>query len=69
MKITKVMKVAETLRKYPEVASVFERYELRCFGCPMSEPESLEEAAEVHGLDIGRFLKELNSAIKKKKTS
>lgn len=64
MEIKKEMKVGKILREYPETVKVFSKYGLKCAGCPMSEPENLEEAAMVHGLNLKDFLKELNNTIK-----
>ncbi len=63
MKITKEMKVGQVLRDYPETINVFLKYGLGCAGCPMSEPENLEEAATVHGMNPEDFVKELNDAL------
>ncbi len=63
MKITKEMKVGQVLREHPETINVFLKYGLGCAGCPMSEPENLEEAAMVHGMDPEEFIKELNEAL------
>ncbi len=68
MKIKKEMKVGEVLRNHPETINVFMKYGLGCAGCPMSEPENLEEAASVHGIDPEDFLKELNDSLEDGKT-
>lgn len=64
-KITKEMTIAEVLKKYPKTAFVFLDYGLHCIGCPMAAPETIEEAAKLHRLDLKKFLKDLNKAIKK----
>jgi len=60
--ITKEMTIAEALKKYPKTAFVFIDYNLHCIGCPMSAPETIEEAAKVHNLDLKKFLADLNRA-------
>ncbi|MBZ1356381.1 MAG: DUF1858 domain-containing protein [Candidatus Nealsonbacteria bacterium] len=66
MEIKKEMKIGEVIRKYPKTVKVFIRYNLGCVSCPMAEPESIEEAAEVHGLNIDEFLMELNKVVSEK---
>lgn len=63
--IKKEMKIAEVIQKYPETMFVFGQYELHCVGCPMSLPETIEQAAQSHQADLKKFLDELNKAIKK----
>jgi len=65
-KITKEMTIAEAIRKHPKTAFVFIDYGLHCIGCPMAEPETIEEAVKLHRLDLKKFLKDLNEAAKKK---
>jgi len=64
--VTRKMTIAEVIRKYPKTAFFFIDYGLHCVGCPMAEPETIEEAAKLHGLDLKKFLKDLNAAANKK---
>lgn len=64
-KITKEMTIGEVLKKYPKTAFVFIDYGLHCVGCPMAMPETIEEAAKLHQIDLKKFLKDLNKAVKK----
>jgi len=64
--ITKENFIAETLEKYPETISVFQKYEMNCINCPMAGPETIEQAAQVHGIDLDSLIKELNQAISNK---
>ncbi len=61
--ITKNSKIGEVIRKYPETLPVFEKYQLRCLGCPAAEPETIKDAAEIHGIDLDSFINSLNKAI------
>lgn len=63
--VTKKMTIAETMKKYPRSAFVFIDYGLHCVSCPMAGPETIEEAAKLHSLDLKFFLKDLNKAAKK----
>ncbi len=66
MEIKKEMKIGDVIMKYPQTIEVFIEYNLGCANCPMAEPESIEEAAEVHDLNVEEFLLDLNRAISKK---
>jgi len=63
MKINKNMKIGEVLKNHPETLDVFISYDLGCMDCPMSEPETIEEAADVHGINIDKFIEDLNRAV------
>ena len=47
IEITKVTQIGEILRLNPNVKDVLMGFGLHCFGCPMSQMETLEEAAAV----------------------
>jgi hybrid cluster-associated redox disulfide protein len=59
-KITGKMAIGDVLRDFPATAPVFLKYGLHCAGCPMSEPETISEAARLHQIEAQEFLKELN---------
>jgi len=61
-RITESMKIEEVIRNFPKTASIFLKYGLHCIGCPMAEPETIEEAAKVHQIEIKKFLSDLNKA-------
>jgi len=59
-KITKKMTIAEALKAKPEIAPVLMSKGMHCLGCIIAQGETLEQAAEVHGLDADQLLQELN---------
>ncbi len=63
VRITKEMTIGEAMEKYPKIAFVFIDYGLHCVGCPMANPETIEEAAKLHQIDLKKFLNDLNKAI------
>lgn len=66
-KITKGMKISEVVQKYPETVSVFLDYGLHCIGCPMAAgegSETIEQASDVHRINLKKFLEELNEKAK-----
>ena len=60
MEIKKDMTIGELLKKAPEKAEILLNAGMHCLGCPASQAETLEEACEVHGIDVEEILKELN---------
>ena len=64
-KITKEMTIGEVIRKYPKTVFLFIDYGLHCVGCPISQDETIEQAAKAHRLNLEKFLKDLNKDIKK----
>lgn len=65
-KITKKMTMGEVMKEYPKTVFVFIDYGLHCVGCPMAEPETIEEAAKLHRINLEKFLKDLNKVARKK---
>ena len=63
MKITKDMKIEEVLKKYPQTREVFEEYGFHCLDCMAARFETIEEGAVVHGIDVDKFLKDINKKI------
>ncbi len=61
-KISKTMTIGEIIRKYPKTVFVFLDYGLHCVGCPMALPETIEEAAKLHNIDLRKFLRDLEKA-------
>ncbi|KPJ69733.1 disulfide oxidoreductase [candidate division WOR-1 bacterium DG_54_3] len=59
-KITKDMTIAEALKLKPEIAPVLMSKGMHCLGCVIAQGETIEQAADVHGLDVGQLMKELN---------
>ena len=59
-KLTKDMTIAEALKLKPEAAPVLMAKGMHCLGCVIAQGETIEQAADVHGMDIERLLKELN---------
>lgn len=63
-KITKTMTIGKVLSIDENLATILMGFGLHCFGCPMSQAETLEEAAEVHGVDVELMVEKLNQALK-----
>ncbi|HPU45582.1 MAG TPA: DUF1858 domain-containing protein [Thermoclostridium sp.] len=61
MKVTKDMTIGEIIRQNPNAARILMTMGMGCVSCPASQAETLEEAAEVHGIDLETMLSELNN--------
>lgn len=59
--ITKDMIIAEILRMKDNAPEILMNNGMGCLGCPSSQSESLEMAANIHGLDLEKLLAELNA--------
>ena len=60
MKITKDMTIADVLNENENLKDVLMGFGMHCFSCPCALSETLEEAAEVHELDVDVLLQKLN---------
>ena len=61
MKFNKDTRIGEILEKAPEKANILLEIGMHCLGCPASQAETIEEACEVHGIDVEEIIKKLNS--------
>ena len=61
MKFTKNTKIGEILQQAPEKAEILLEAGMHCLGCPASQEETLEEACDVHGIDVEEVLEKLNA--------
>lgn len=62
--IEKTMKIGDLLQAYPDKADILLEAGMHCLGCPASQMETLEEACEVHGIDVDELVETLNADIK-----
>lgn len=60
MKFNKDTKIGEILEVAPEKADILLSIGMHCLGCPASQAETIEEACEVHGIDVEEVLEALN---------
>ncbi len=59
-KITKNMTIKDVLEIDQTLADVLMGFGMHCIFCPMSQMETLEEAAQVHEIDVDFLVKKLN---------
>ena len=60
MEFKKDTLIGEIIEKDPEKVNVLIEAGMHCIGCPAAQMETIEEACEVHGIDVEDVLKELN---------
>ena len=57
---TKDMTLGEVLGYNKKNKKILMGFGMHCFGCPVSQMETLEEAAQVHGIELDILLDKLN---------
>lgn len=62
-KITKDMNIRKVIEKHPEVLPVFQKYNMGCVGCVAASFEKIGDIATVHGVDVEKFVDDLNNAV------
>ena len=61
MEFNKDTTIGEILEKAPEKAEILLEIGMHCLGCPASQLETLEEACDVHGIDVEEVVAKLNA--------
>ena len=61
MEITKNTKIGELIQASPEKAELLIEAGMHCLGCPAAQAETLEEACEVHGINVDELIEKLNA--------
>ncbi len=59
--IERTTKIGELLEKNPDKADILLEAGMHCLGCMAAHDETLEEACEVHGIDVDELVEKLNS--------
>ena len=59
--INKSTPIIEALRSHQEARDIFAKYGMGCIGCMGSLPETIENCAKMHDIDVEALLAELNS--------
>ncbi|MBR0411844.1 MAG: DUF1858 domain-containing protein [Eubacterium sp.] len=58
-RLTKDTTIGDLLLMDPEIGAVLSSIGMHCIGCPSARGETLEQAAEVHGLDVDDLIEDL----------
>ena len=59
-KITGNMKIFDVLKINPKAGEILQGFGMHCIGCAMAKGETLEQAADVHGIDLLELVEKLN---------
>ena len=59
MRITKNTPIGQLLEMAPEMGNILTNIGMHCIGCPSARNETLEQAAEVHGMDADDLIEDL----------
>jgi len=59
-KVTKDMIISDILKLDRGTVPILMNSGMHCLGCPSSSGESIEDACEIHGIDVDKLVKELN---------
>jgi hybrid cluster-associated redox disulfide protein len=57
--IDKNITIADLLKEYPHSKEVLEANNMFCSVCPFAEPETLEQAASKHDVDLDELIKQI----------
>ena len=58
--ITKDTVIGKIIEMNPKAVEIFMSYGMGCIGCPSAQMETLEQACEIHGLNLLEVLEKLN---------
>ena len=58
--ITKDKTIGDVIKENPQLAETLMRFGMGCVGCPSAQVETLEQAAEIHGINLDDLLEALN---------
>lgn len=54
------MTIAQILKCRPDAARIFMRFGMYCIGCAIGESESLQDAADMHQVNVADILRAFN---------
>ncbi len=61
--ITKDMLIGDIIDADPDAAPFLIAMGMHCLGCPASRGETLEQACEVHGVDVNEMVQKMNEQL------
>lgn len=64
--VTKDTLIGEILDADRSTAPYFQEMGMQCLGCPSARNESLEQACQVHDVDVNLLIHKLNTHLSKK---
>ena len=67
--VTPETNIGDLVLFHPETAPILFEIGMHCLGCPASGAETIQQAADVHGVNAEKLAQLLNQKIAEKKTS
>ena len=64
--VTKDIIIGDLLKRDPDTAEILLGIGMHCLGCPASRGETLEQACEVHSVDVDDVLSQINALLESK---
>ncbi len=61
--ISKNSTIGDVVKAYPKAAELLMAKGMGCIGCPSSQIESIEQAAEIHGFNADELVREINNSL------
>ncbi|MCR8743824.1 DUF1858 domain-containing protein [Romboutsia lituseburensis] len=58
--ITKDTIIADIIKSNPNAPQILMSFGMGCIGCPSAQMETLEQACEIHGLNLDEIIEKLN---------
>lgn len=58
--ITKDMTIGEVIKIKADAAEILTNFGMGCVGCPSAQMETIEDAADIHALNLEELLEALN---------
>ncbi len=58
--ITKDMTIGEVIKIKADAAEILMNFGMGCVGCPSAQMETIEDAADIHALNLEELLEALN---------
>lgn len=63
--VTKDTLIGEALMINMDIANILMKAGMHCVGCPASQGETIEEACQVHGMEVEPLVNEINEFLAK----
>ncbi|MCI5937378.1 MAG: DUF1858 domain-containing protein [Eubacterium sp.] len=64
--VTADMLIGDVLKEDVTIAPIMMASGMHCIGCPASQGESIQQACEVHGVDVQDLIEKINEFLKNK---
>ena len=58
--VTKDMIIYDVVKQFPHSSGILAKHGMHCLGCCVATWETLEQAAQTHGIDVNFIITDLN---------